>query len=335
MQNGQFAIIGCRHGHIGMFIAEMMALGYRCAGIYEAGEPSLARQLSDKFDIPVTGDLESLLAPEIGMVGSSAVNCEKIDWIELCEQHGKPIMLDKPIVTSREGLNRLEAVMERGVIQVGMLLTSRDRSSIYTLKRHMDAGALGNIVSITMRKPHRLAPATRQPWHFAKLENGGIIVDLLIHDFDLLRWLTGREVEGTSGLMAKHILPEYPDFYDTATVQVRLEGGILAQLYTDWHTPDTCWAFGDCRIFVSGTKGCAELRLFGDPSVASAAGDELMFTMTNEEKFHRVELIQPPVSVVEDFIRRTEGKPHLVTHQDLYLACRATLEADEQALVIK
>jgi predicted dehydrogenase len=331
MNNKQFSIIGCRHGHISMFIRKMLELGYSCAGIYDADEQSLAKALSEKFNVPLIDDLESLLGPDVQIVGSSAVNNEKIDVIELCEKHGKHVMLDKPLVTSRAGLSRLEAVFARNKIQVGMMLVSRDRSAIYTLKQQIDEGQLGEIVSITMRKPHRLSPETRQSSHFSKEQNGGIIIDLLIHDFDLLRWLTGREVLGTKGFMAKNILPEYPQFYDTATVQVWLEGNILAQLYTDWHTPEQCWAFGDCRIFVSGTKGSAELRLFGDPAVAM---EELMLKVTNEEKFHRVELVEAPVSIVEDLLHRIEGKPYKVSHQDLLLASTAAIEADEKAVIL-
>jgi predicted dehydrogenase len=331
MNNKKFSIIGCRHGHISMFIHEMIELGYSCAGIYDADEPSLAISLSEKFGIPRVDDLDSLLAPEVQIVGSSAVNNEKINIIETCERHGKHIMLDKPIVTCREGLNRLEAVFSREKIQVGMLLTSRERKSIYTLKQKMDENQLGEIVSITMRKPHMLSPETRQSWHFSKEQNGGIIIDLLIHDFDLLRWLTGREVLGISSLMAKNGMPEYPQFYDTAAVQVRMEGNILAQLYTDWHTPEQCWAFGDCRIFVTGTKGSAELRVFGDPSVAL---EELMFKITHQENFQRVELVQAPVTVIQDFLQRIVGNPYQVSHQDLLLASKAVIEADEQAVIV-
>lgn len=331
MNSKRFSIIGCRHNHISMFIKEMLALGYSCAGIYDADEPSLAQALSEKFDIPLVHDRELLLGPEIAIVGSSAINSEKIDLIEECEQRGKHIMLDKPIVTSRKGLERLKSVFDRNNIQVGMMLTSRNSRSIHTLKKIMDEGKLGQIVSITTRKPHRLAPVARDAWHFSKEQNGGIIVDLLIHDFDLLRWLTGKEVLGISSFKSKNSLPEYPDFYDTAAVQVRMEGNILAQLYADWHTPDSCWAFGDCRIFVSGTKGCAEIRLFGDPSVAMG---ELMFEMTNEEKLHQAELVQVTSSIVEDFLHRIEGKPHRMSHHDLYLASLATIEADEQAVVL-
>lgn len=332
LHSKQFAIIGCRHNHIGSFIREMKELGYGCAGVYDPDEPSLARAFSEKFGIRLADDPEPLWAPEVEVIGSSAVNNRKIDLIEECERRGKHIMLDKPIVTCRDGLNRLHAVMERGRTEIGMMLTSRDRPSIYTLKRKIEAGELGEIVSITMRKPHKLLPATRHDWHFSKERNGGIIIDLLIHDFDLLRWLTGQEVLEIHSFMAKNILPEYPDFYDTATAQVRMEGHVLAQLYTDWHTPEQCWAFGDCRIFVTGTLGSAELRVFGDPSVSM---DELMFKITHREAFQRVDLLRPETTVTADFLQRIRKQPHAVTHRDIYLACKATVDADEQAVILK
>ncbi|MFH5182422.1 Gfo/Idh/MocA family protein [Paenibacillus sp. TAB 01] len=332
MENREFSIIGCRHGHIEMFIREMIGFGYACAGIYEADDPSLAIALAKKYDIPLCDSLERVLAPEVAIVGSSAINNEKIGLIELCEKHGKHIMLDKPAVTSRDGLNRLEAVLQRDQIQVGMLLTSRERSCLVTLKQLTEEGYLGDLISITMRKPHKLTPASRPAWHFSKEQNGGIIVNLLIHDFDLLRWLTGREIRHVSSVMIKNILPEYPDFYDCAAVQVRMEGNVMAQLYTDWHTPEQCWAFGDCRVFVTGTKGSVELRLFGDPSVG---GDELMFAMTHQEKFHQVNLVQAPVSVTGDLLQRIAGKPYRISHQDLLLASKAAIEADEQAVLLR
>ncbi|TBL77340.1 Gfo/Idh/MocA family protein [Paenibacillus thalictri] len=330
MNTKMFSIIGCRHAHISMFINEMLELGYSCAGVYDADEPSLANKLSDQFSIPRVSDPDVLLSPKVQIVGSSAINSKKIDIIETCERHGKHIMLDKPIVTCRDDFNRLEALFKRSNIEVGMLLVSRQRKSIYTLKQMMDAGELGEITSITMRKPHKLSPATRHPWHFSKEQNGGIIIDLLIHDFDLLRWLTGREVIATTSLMGKHILPEYPRFYDTAAAQVCMEGNLIAQLYADWHTPEQCWAFGDCRIFVTGTKGSVELRLFGDPAVSM---EQLLFKMTHQEKFRKVELLEAPYTVVEDFIHRVEGKSYEISHQDLLLASKGVIEADEQAVI--
>lgn len=327
----KFGIIGCQHAHIGMFIEEMLALGYECAGVYEPDNQSLARTLADRYGLELTGDRESMLADEgVGIIGCAAINDEKMDVMELCELHGKPVMIDKPAVTDRAGLIRLRGLLDRGRIEVGMMLTERFRPSLHTVHRMIRAGELGDIIHISMRKPHRLNPETRPAWHFDRGQSGGIINDLFVHDFDLLRWLTGREVETSSGYLAKHILPEYPTFYDAAGVQVFMAGGITAQLYADWHTPAGSWTWGDGRIFITGTRGIAEIRLEGDPLLSS---DEVALVITDQE-LRSLPLTAPAFSLSQDFLNRVAGEAGLITHDDIYKASEATVMADEGARIL-
>ncbi|MFB4327114.1 Gfo/Idh/MocA family protein [Paenibacillus lautus] len=327
----KFGIIGCQHAHIGMFIEEMLALGYECAGVYEPDNQTLARTLADRYGLELTGDRESMLADEgVGIIGCAAINDEKMDVIELCELHGKPVMIDKPAVTDRAGLIRLRGLLDRGRIEIGMMLTERFRPSLHTVHRMIRAGELGDIIHISMRKPHRLNPETRPAWHFDRGQSGGIINDLFVHDFDLLRWLTGREVETSSGYLAKHILPEYPTFYDAAGVQVFMAGGITAQLYADWHTPAGSWTWGDGRIFITGTRGIAEIRLEGDPLLSS---DEVALVITDQE-LRSLPLTAPAFSLSQDFLNRVAGEAGLITHDDIYKASEATVMADEGARIL-
>ncbi|MEF3306565.1 Gfo/Idh/MocA family protein [Paenibacillus sp. GYB003] len=325
----RFGIYGCQHSHIAVFIDQMLAMGGTCAGIYETDAPELAKQIAERRGIPLVDDPNAFADEAVTVIGSSAVSSRKLDIIEWCERHGKHVMVDKPVAVNRGQLERLEAVLERGRIQVGVLLTERFRASIRTLKQAIDAGRLGRIVSLTMRKPHRLNPASRHPSHFSKEESGGIVIDLFIHDFDLLRYLTGQEVAAVHCQVAKHILPEHPTFFDTAAAQAFMSGGTIGQLYADWHTPDKSWTWGDCRLFAVGTEGCAELRLNGDPSVAN---EELYFQTTNGEPFAKMELSEPGAGIAEDFIGRIEGRPSVLTHRDILETIRATVTADEAAV---
>jgi predicted dehydrogenase len=323
----KFGIIGCEHAHIRIFIEEMLALGHECAGIYDPGHSKLAASLADQLGLPLLADKQQLLAPDVDLIGSSAINNEKIDIIEECERYGKSIMVDKPAVTNRLGYERLLAVINRGKIQVGMLLTERFHPAICTLKDQVDQGLLGTLTSIGMRKPHRLNSPGRPSWFFSKEQSGGILVDLLIHDFDLLHWLTGQRIVKSTGFMGKHILPEYPDFYDVVSLQVLLQNQIVAQLYADWHTPDKSWTWGDGRIFVTGTKGFAELRLCGDPLVNQEA---MLLLTTHLEGTVQVKLEQPSNTITEDFLLRIAGMASVITHEDILLASQAAINADEQ-----
>lgn len=329
-----FSIIGCEHAHIGIFIKEMLSLGHRCAGMYEPNNIELAERIAAEYDIQRVEDRESLLLEEVDLVGCASVNDKKIEIIELCEVYGKPIMIDKPAVTSRDGLDRLKAVLNRGRIEVGMLLTERFRPEIRTLKRLIDEGSFGELVHISMRKPHQLNPTKRPAWHFSKQESGGIIMDLLVHDFDLLRYLTGQELRSATGNMSKLIMPEHPDFYDAASIQVVLDNGMTSQLYADWHTPEKCWTWGDGRIFISGTKGTAEVRVEGEPL---RDRDGMLLYMNDKEEWRMVEKedFESFDSISEDFLSRISGGPHVLSHQDILAASEAAVSADENAELIR
>ncbi len=330
MEKLKFAIIGCEHVHISIFVEEMLALGHEGIGICEPRNHELATALAEKFGIPLIEDAEQLIAAA-DVIGSAAINNEKIDIVERCERAGKPIMIDKPAATNRRDYERLRTVAARGNIEVGMLLTERFHPAIYTLKQKVDQALLGDLVAISMRKPHQLNPASRPPWFFSKEQCGGILIDLLIHDYDLLRWLTGSEVVKSQGNMIQRLLPEHPGFYDSVSVQVVMENGVTAQLYADWYTPDKSWTWGDGRICVTGTEGFAELRLSGDPFVAA---DPLLLCTTNSEQPTRMTLIEAADSISADFLKRVNGQPSLLTNEDVLAATLASIEADEQVEII-
>lgn len=330
MDQPMFSVIGCQHGHIASFIENMLGTGYRCAGIFEeeGEDPGLAMSLSDRFGLPLLGAIDEALAEDVSVVGCAAVNSRKIDIAELCEARGKHAMLDKPAVTSRAGFERLRGIVSRRRIEIGMLLTQRFGAGVHTLKALIDEGALGRLVSLDMRKPHRLNAKDRPGWFFDYERSGGIIQDLLVHDLDLLRWLTGSEIADMQGYMAKRILPEHPGFYDAAALNARLADGTIAQLYADWHTPAGSWTWGDGRIFAVGTEGTAELRSQGDPW---GSREPMLLVSRGLEALQLMPLRRSPVGVCADFINRLRGEASVLSGEDVLLASAAAVEADERA----
>ncbi|OCA85969.1 hypothetical protein A8F94_14070 [Bacillus sp. FJAT-27225] len=331
MKPYRFAVVGCRHFHILEFIDEMIKLGHQFAGIYESENSSYRDTITNKYLVKSFGSLNDLLPENLDIVVCSDINSRKIDVVEWCEKHRIHIMADKPIVTSFEQYERLERVMSRNHIQVGMMLTERFQPVFQTLKRLMDERRFGDITHISVKKPHRLGKAKREPWFFSKSLSGGIVVDLLIHDFDLLRWLTGMEATKINGYMTKNILPEYEDFYDVASFSVLLTNRLPVQLYADWHTPSSSWTWGDGRVFITGTEGCAELRLQGDPFIEKQS---LLLYGSHQEALQKIALQQPDSGLAADFIYRIEGNAHSITHQAILDATMDTLQADAQAIKI-
>lgn len=330
----RFGVVGSRHGHIQSFIKEMLEKGYECAGIHDPDDWKLARKYAEQFGISLVERVEVLLNPSVQIIGSSAINSQKIDLIEACERNGQHIVLDKPAVTDRDGLRRLEEVVRRNRIVIGLMLPKRFWGALTALKREIDGGRLGQVVHIDVSSPHKLTPAARDDWHFSKKQNGGVLIDLLIHDTDLIRWLTGRDIAHVQGVMTKSILPEYPDFYDVAGVQAVMDDGTTAQLYADWHTPNNNKDGRFSRIVVTGTEGWAEYAYAYDAGL-NKEHTHLRITR-GDDPDQQGQVISPDaqtVTSVGDFLDRTAGLPGTFTHADIVAASRATIEADERAIV--
>lgn len=93
------------------------------------------------------------------------------------------------------------------------------------------------------------APAARE----FLAASGGIFTDCLIHDFDALRWVTGREVEEVFAFGTDLGLPDFADFSDVCetVLALRLTGDALATA----HSSRFNGAGYDVRMEVHGTEG--------------------------------------------------------------------------------
>ncbi len=322
----KFAVIGSAHGHITEFIDDMISMGHEFAGIYDDKSPLVSR-LSERYNVPVYDDMEILFDTGIEIAGTSAINNQKIDIIEECSRRGVHVIADKPIVIDQQQYERLERVTGRGNIQVGMMLSVRFDPCVSTLKKLVDQGVIGKLLSVEIFNPHRLGAANRPAWHFKKNQNGGIIIDLIVHSVDLFNWLTQSEIADYKGVMVKSILPEKEDFYDSSQYFVRSENNVTGYFRVDWHMTDTHWTWGDLRVFCTGTRGSMEARVLGDPLTKG----KLLILFEEGKETRSIELDENVGSVTKDFINRVQGREYIVGHKDILLASRNAIELDREA----
>jgi len=325
----KFAVIGSAHGHIYEFIEDMLKTGGEFIGVYNDNS-QIALNIAEKYGVPVFKSMENIFNTGVKIVGTSAIPNKRIDIIERCNQYGVHVIADKPIVVNLEQYERLVRVIEKGKIEVGMMLTTRFMSEVYSVKKIIDEGLLGHLVSIEIFNPHRLTASKRPDWHFEKEQNGSIIIDLMVHSIDLFNWFTGSEIVNYNGVAQKTILKEKKSFYDSAQFIVCSKNGISGYLRVNWHMPDSHWTWGDLRIFCSGTKGCLEARVLGDPLTKKPV---IVFYQEGN-KTRRVPVKECNNSVTKDFIKRINGESYLISHKDILDTTRLCLSFDKQVMRI-
>lgn len=188
--------------------------------------------------------------PEIDAVIICSSTDTHTDFIIKAANAGKHIFCEKPIgLNIAEIKKALEAVDKAGVkLQVGFV-----RRFDHNHKRVRDLvveGKVGtpHIVKISSRDPQR------PPMEYVKV-SGGIFADMMIHDFDMARYLAGSEVVEVYANGSVLVDPKFAEYgdVDTAMVMLKFENGALGVID---NSRETLYGY-DQRTEVFGSKGCA------------------------------------------------------------------------------
>lgn len=205
--------------------------------------------------------------PDIDAVFICSSTDTHADFIVRAAKAGKDIFCEKPIAVKVSDINRaLRAVDEAGVkLQVGFVRRF-DKSH----KAVHDAAASGKIGKVYVVKVCSRDPEA-PPMSYVE-KSGGIFMDMMIHDFDMVRYLSGSEVTevyAAGGCLVDSHFADYGDV-DTAIVTLRFENGALGVIDNCRQAP-----YGyDQRVEVHGEKGCVrdENQLEDEARLATASG---------------------------------------------------------------
>ena len=323
-----FGVIGSAHSHIFSIINDIIRLGGQLKGVFNDKTDNVSK-IVEKYNAPIYDDINELFKQKIEIACTSAVNNMKLEVIQACYENNVHVMADKPIVVDKEQYGQIEKIISSGKIQVGLNLSLRFDPTVYTLKKLIDDGAIGQLLSVEIFSPHKLSPESRPEWHFNKNQCGGITVDLIVHSIDAFNWITGSKIVEYSGIVTKSILKEKPDFYDISRFMVLGSTGISGYFRTDWHIPDKYWSWGDIRIFCTGSNGLVEARVVGDP-ITKEKG-VILYDMDKEIKY--AEVVNSGKTATIDFIDRIEGRKHLITHEDILETTKLSIDFDQSAKI--
>jgi predicted dehydrogenase len=206
-----------------------------------------ANEVANSAGARATAEMDDALAdPDVDAVLIALPTSLHRMATERAASHGKHVFCEKPIArTVEDGQAMTDACERAGVVfQVGHVV--RFYPEYARIKQILDDGTLGQIAMV--RTTRRSGPVMeRSPW-FADLEkNGGIVIDLLIHDLDTLRWYFG-DVERVFAHGLSYT--EYQQSRDVTMASLRFRNGVIAHL-------DASWAHGAfyTSIEIAGAKG--------------------------------------------------------------------------------
>jgi predicted dehydrogenase len=138
-----------------------------------------------------------------------------------CIARGVHVLVEKPIASSIEEGHAIVAAARRAGVTLMVGHVERFNPAVQAIK---DALRGEDILSIAITRVGPFPP---------RMSNVGVVIDLAVHDIDLIRWFTDSEIVEVQPQLSSAVAERE----DIALLQFRTASGVLAHINTNWLTP--------------------------------------------------------------------------------------------------
>ncbi len=168
-----------------------------------------------------------------------------IDAVDICLPHnlharvaveaaqaGKHILVEKPIATTIEDADRIIAAAKSASVTLMVAENHLFKPAHRKIKEIIDSGEIGRVFLVRAFEG-TVSELTLNPnprdWRGTQ-ENQGVLLDMGVHKFALLRWLLG-DIDSVFALREKLVVTELaPHYDDTSMVSVKFRSGAVAEV---------------------------------------------------------------------------------------------------------
>jgi UDP-N-acetylglucosamine 3-dehydrogenase len=166
-------------------------------------------------------DVETLIAGGVDAITIAAPTHLHRDLALTCIRHGVHILVEKPIASSVEEGRAIIAAAQRAGVTLMIGHVERFNPAVEAIKTAIRDE---DILSIAITRVGPFPP---------RMSNVGVVIDLAVHDIDLIRWFTDSDIVEVQPQLSNAIAERE----DIALLQFRTASGVLAHINTNWLTP--------------------------------------------------------------------------------------------------
>lgn len=199
-------------GHLGVYHADKYALidNVELVGVYDL-DLNRAQKISKKLSVPVFDDLDKLLS-QCHVVSIAAPTSAHFELAQKALLKGLDVLVEKPITTTEaEARTLIKLARERrAILQVGLL--ERFNPAFTETRKHLHNPRFIEV--------HRLSA-----FSFRSVDID-VILDLMIHDLDLVHEITQSPITSIDAVG----VPVISSQTDIANVRIHFQSGAVANL---------------------------------------------------------------------------------------------------------
>jgi predicted dehydrogenase len=208
-------VMGSNHARV---LAELPAVDF--VGVADP-DRAQAHSVAQALGCAEFPDFESLLAAGVDAVTIAAPTHVHHEIALACIARGIHVLVEKPIASSIEEGHAIVAAARRAGVSLMVGHVERFNPAVQAIK---DALRGEDILSIAITRVGPFPP---------RMSNVGVVIDLAVHDIDLIRWFTDSEIVEVQPQLSSAVAARE----DIALLQFRTASGVLAHINTNWLTP--------------------------------------------------------------------------------------------------
>ncbi len=216
---------------------------------------------------------------------------------------GTNLLVEKPIADTVANAERIVACAKKAGIKIMVGHIERFNPAVIKMKELIDSGELGKVVSVNTRRVGPYNP---------RIRDVGVILDIGVHDIDIISYLYDREVDEVYAIAGADIHSQE----DHASIMLRFGENKAGIVETNWLTPHKARQFT-----VIGTGGVG----YGDYM------NQTVFIHDKEwVKEAKVEKMEPLRNELEHFLRYCkDGSAEIASGEDGINALKVALASIE------
>lgn len=225
--------------------------------------PGHAAKVAAELGGESVDDVEAFCELDMDAVVIATSTASHADLVEMFCSRGIAVFCEKPVAMGVERTRDVARTQAETGTLVHVGFQRRFDPGYVELRRRVAAGELGAI-----RRMHLVSADPSPPPESFISTSGGIFRDLLIHDFDLLRWITGQEVAQVWATGSNRGASYFGDAgdVDEAIVVATMTDGTIASIQGSRYNG----AGYDVRMEVAGTKATSVAGLGAQLPVTSS-----------------------------------------------------------------
>ena len=192
-----------------------------------------AEALADRHGARTVDGLDALLASDVEAVSICTPSPTHADIAVAALAAGKHVLCEKPLARTLAHARRIVEAdhQSAGLLMVGHV--SRFEPDHRAARDAVRAGLIGHVRMMAQSIVGEMPTWSEQRWLDDHVQSGGPLVDLAVHSFDYLSW-----VSGATPVRVHAVGSARPDgLVDYALATVTYDSGALAVVETSWAHP--------------------------------------------------------------------------------------------------